>query len=107
MVKIVVEWNGLRRYLELPAVPDEGETLVIPSAKLADPEHGLYLQVTARRWRMTRHGSLDAVVLSTTATGVSQGKQLPRPVKDEETRWVEAWNAAGWQGTLDSGGWES
>ncbi len=91
MINVVVEWNDMRRYLALPGVPDKGDTLVIPSAKPADPEHGLVLTVATRRWRCSRTGNLDQVTLKTLG-----GPQPPRPLKDEEERFRAEWTAAGW-----------
>lgn len=89
-MKIVVEWNDLHRYLDLPGVPDKGDSLVIPAAN-GDPERGLILTVATRRWRMTRAGNLGEVMLRTMG-----GPQPPRPTRDEEARFREFWGAAGW-----------
>lgn len=89
-MKIVAEWNDLQRFLDLPGVPDQGDTLVIPAAN-GDPEHGLILKVATRRWRLTRAGHLDAVMLR-----MMGGPQPPRPLKDEEAKFRAEWGAAGW-----------
>lgn len=88
---ILVECGDLQRFLDLPGVPDQGDTLVIPAAN-NDPERGLILKVATRRWRMTRAGNLDAVVVRTIG-----GPQPPKPLKDEEAKFREHWGAAGWQ----------
>ncbi len=90
MINVVADWNDLRRFLQLPGVPDKGDSLVIPAAN-GDPERGLILTVATRRWKLDRTGNLDAVVLK-----MMGGPQPPRPLKDEEARFRDHWGAAGW-----------
>lgn len=90
MVNVVANWNDLRRFLQLPGVPDKGDSLVIPAAN-GDPERGLILTVATRRWKLDRTGNLDAVVLN-----MLGGPQPPRPLKDEEAKFRAEWGAAGW-----------